>query len=64
MTNDLSALRSEMATVKKDKLLLQEKVAELKSALRASVQHSKVSALRASVQHSKVSALRASVQHS
>ena len=31
-----------MATVKQEKLTLQGKVAELKSALRASVQHSKV----------------------
>ncbi len=43
--------------MKQEKLALQGRVAELKSALRASVQHSKVSQVTGgvSVQHSKVS---------
>ncbi len=42
MSSELTALRSEVYEVKQEKLQLQGKLNELKTALRASVQHSKV----------------------
>ncbi len=42
MSAELTALRSEVYEVKQEKVQLQGKLNELKTALRASVQHSKV----------------------